>query len=156
VSNLMVRSAAAWPRVSNHEARKQRNAGSSGCGGSMSIPASCTKKVFKKPLRQRSAAPILCGAGYAVTFAPRAKCEGVERRTAQPLAFPLRLAASGDRALRLRAKRVAVRRSTMRLFCPRRRSFRAGRRGRLLGTPYPAGFRPPSFPPRLALAGSRS
>jgi len=34
--------------------------------------------------------------------------------------------------------------------------FRAGRRGGLLGFPYPSGFRRPSFPPRPAIQGSRS
>jgi hypothetical protein len=48
----------------------------------------------------------------------------------------------------------APRGAPSRLFCPRRRSFRAGQEGAPpLGAPYPASFRPPSFPPRPALEG---
>ena len=137
----------------------------------------CTDSYFKQPAfaplrasaRQANAPPPLFFAARGrrrrsrtkpgISF-PSAKCrgDGAPRgahrgRAAQTSVRSLRpsFALRGAGTL---GEGCASRGAPSRLFCPRRRSFRAGQEGApLLGAPYPAGFRPPSFPPRPALEG---
>jgi len=118
------------------------------------------KPTLRRPCSlRRGGAVVAPGLSRAFLF-PRPNAEGTERRVAPILAAPRKqvyavcathLRFEARAPLAKGARPAALHRG---FLSPRRRSFRAGQEGApLLDAPYPAGFRPPSFPPRPALEG---